>query len=70
MIWYLVCVFLLQASVLSFDYSVKEEHDTVIAGDWDEEETEFEPMRTVLVIPAKFMPDVMANINNMLLSTN
>ena len=46
----------------SFDYSVKEERDTVVGGDWDGEEGEMEPLRTVMLISADKITVIMQKL--------
>ena len=54
---------------ISFEYSVKQEHDTVVGGDWDGEEGEMEPLRTVMLIPADKIPSIMQKLQENLALT-
>ncbi len=47
---------------LSFEYSVKAERDTMVGGEWDDEENEMEPLRTVMLIPAQKIPAIMEKL--------
>ncbi len=52
-----------QEAELCFEYSVKEEHDTVVDGGWNaEEEGQMEPLRTVMVIPAQKIEVIMEKL--------
>ena len=54
--------FPLQAAVLSFNYPVSEESDTALAGTWSFDDTELKTYRTVMVIPASHISDVLSQI--------
>jgi hypothetical protein len=54
-----------QESILSFDFSVKQDRDTAIGGDWQGEDDELEPFRSVMVIPASSIPVIMARMSEM-----
>ena len=47
---------------ISFEYSVKKEHDTVVGGNWDGEDGEMEPLRTVMLISADKIPSIMQKL--------
>ena len=51
-----------EEAMLSFDYSVKHERDTIVGGLWDDETDEFDPFRTVMVIPSDRIPTVMGKM--------
>ena len=51
---------------MTFSYSVKTERDVAVEGDWDFDSTEFEPMRTVIVISSDYVPSVMSKMEDML----
>lgn len=51
--------FFQQASSVAFSYSVAAERDTGVSGDWDDEDTEMEPLRTVLFLPASALQPLM-----------
>jgi len=51
---------------VAFNYSVKEERDTVIGGSWDGEDIEMEPLRTVILMPYKKIPNVMSKIKGLI----
>ena len=53
-------VFLWQEATLSFDFSVQSERDSALSGgQWDEDQEELEPFRTVLVIPQDRIEKIM-----------
>lgn len=56
-------LFVWQAAQLSFQYSVKDERDTGVDGQWDMHSTELEPMRTVSVVSADKLPDILAEMS-------
>ncbi len=58
--------FFLAEAELSFEYSVKGEHDTVVGGGWDGEEGEMEPLRTVMLIPADRIGAIMHKLQQCL----
>lgn len=49
---------------MKFDYSVKAERDSAVAGLWEPDETDLEPFRTVLVIPAEKMDMIMEKLGD------
>ena len=55
-----------QESELTVEYSVASERDTCVGGQWDDEEEEFEPFRTVMVIPKARLAAVMDRMRDML----
>ena len=55
-----------QEAVLSCEYSVAEERDTAVGGEWDDEECELEPTRTVMVIPGDRIPAIMGQLSQYL----
>ena len=62
--WFCV-IHLFQESVLNFDFSVKKDRDTAIGGDWQGEDDELEPFRTVMVIPANKIPVIMGRMSEL-----
>ena len=59
-----------QAAHLSFQYSVKDERDTGIDGQWDRHSSELEPMRTVSIVSADQLPAVLAEMSQMYAVSN
>ena len=55
-----------QEAVLKFDYSVANERDVAISGKWGEEEEEMESMRTVMIIPADKITQIMIKLQDVL----
>ncbi|KAI0212863.1 BRCA2 and CDKN1A-interacting protein, partial [Lamellibrachia satsuma] len=51
-----------EEATLTFDYSVKSERDTAIAGEWNGTADELEPLRTVCVIPGDRMQCIMGKL--------
>lgn len=51
---------------MTFSYSVASEHDTCVGGAWDDEEQEFEPIRTVMLIPKARLPAVIDSMREIL----
>ena len=58
----------LQESDLVFEFSVKSEHDTCISGEWDDEDDQFEPFRTVMVFKKERFPTILDQIRQLLQS--
>ncbi|XP_071793824.1 BRCA2 and CDKN1A-interacting protein-like [Asterias amurensis] len=54
--------YFLKAAVLSFNYPVSEESDTALAGTWSFDDTELKTYRTVMVVPASHISDVLSQI--------
>jgi hypothetical protein len=50
---------------LTFHYSVKDERDVAVDGAWDLNSDELEPMRTVIVLSADYVPSIMAKIEEL-----
>ena len=55
-----------QECSLEFSYSVASERDTGVDGEWDEDDTEMDPQRTLLLIPASKMPTIMTKLKELL----
>jgi len=62
--WFIV-LFVRQAAHLSFQYSVKDERDTGVEGQWDQHSTELEPTRTVSVVAADKLPVILAEMSQL-----
>jgi len=60
-----VLLFVLQAAHLSFQYSVKDERDTGVEGQWDRHSTELEPTRTVSIVAADKLPVILAEMSQL-----
>jgi len=54
---------IMQAAHLSFQYSVKDERDTGIDGQWDRHSTELEPTRTVSIVLADRLQAILAEMS-------
>jgi len=63
-------IVILQAAQLSFQYSVKEERDTGIDGQWDRHSSELEPTRTVSIVSADRLPAILAEVSNLYAISN
>lgn len=61
-------VYLLQESILSFKYSIMEETDSAIGGSWAMDETQLKTFRTILVVPASRMDNILKDIQSNLAS--
>jgi len=59
-----------QAADLSFQYSVKEERDTGVDGQWDHHSLELEPTRTVSILSADRLPTILAEMSQLYAVTN
>ena len=58
----------LQESELCFDYSVKEERDTAMSGDWQGgsgDDEEYDPFRTVMLIPQNKISTIMQKMEDL-----
>ncbi len=52
--------------MLKFEYSVAKERDTAVSGKWCEDEEELESMRTIMIIPADKMAQIMTKLQDVL----
>lgn len=60
-----------QNSSLSFEFSVKDQCDAALAGVWDDEESEsYEPFRTISIVPADKIPEIMSEMATWIASKN
>jgi len=59
-----------QAADLSFQYSVKEERDTGVDGQWDQHSSELEPTRTISIVSANRLPTILAEMSQLYAVTN
>jgi len=48
---------------MSFEYSVKDERDTGVDGQWDVNSTQLEPTRTVSIVPADRLTAILADMS-------
>ena len=51
---------------MQFSFSVASERDAGASGQWDEDDDEMEPFRTVLLIPSDKIPTIMAKLTPVL----
>jgi len=61
---------MLQAAHLSFQYSVKEERDTGVDGQWDRHSSQLEPTRTVSIVSADRLPAILAEMSSLYAISN
>lgn len=59
-----------KAAHLSFEYSVKDERDTGVDGQWDRHSTELEPTRTVSIVSADRLPAILAEMSQLYAVSN
>ena len=55
-----------QESEVQFSFSVADQRDKGVMGEWDEDDTEMDPQRTVLIVPADKIPTVMGSLQQAL----
>uniref|UniRef100_A0A8D0DIB4 Protein BCCIP homolog n=1 Tax=Salvator merianae TaxID=96440 RepID=A0A8D0DIB4_SALMN len=58
--------FFYEKSLLKFSYSVEEESDSCLGGRWSFEDAPMKPLRTVMIIPADRMNDIMDKLKEYL----
>jgi len=66
----LMFLFIVQAARLSFQYSVKDERDMGVDGQWDRHSTELEPTRTVSIVSANRLPVILAEMSQLYAVSN
>lgn len=50
---------MVQKAIIKFSYSVQEDSDTCLGGRWSFDDVPMKPLRTVMVIPADKMNEIM-----------
>ncbi|XP_038071108.1 BRCA2 and CDKN1A-interacting protein-like [Patiria miniata] len=51
-----------KAALLSFEYPVSAESDSALGGTWSFDDIEYKTYRTVMIVPASNMPDILSQI--------